>query len=213
MNKKITFRSLYEKFRIKVIKHFLITTPYIICQNILIGIASKIFESKISDEKFNYANLLPDPLQVFFGNLGKVGFFLLGITLVSLFALLFYFSYLKEEELMVRGDRYTKNLLLEKFRRLPFEEKQSKKDELRVLVESDSANIGWYWEHIPNHVYHSILSIVLALLLNYQGFSKMGGKSLTFSIAWLLLINLVSYYLTKLVIGGEEKHKKALTKE
>jgi hypothetical protein len=142
MKKKIAFWSLYEKFRTKVIKHFVITTPYIICQNILISIASKIFESKISDENFNYANLFPDSLQVFFGNLGKVSFFLLGVTLVSLFALLFYFSYLKEEELIVRGDHYTRNLLLEKFRRLPFEEKQSKKDELRVLVESDSANIG-----------------------------------------------------------------------
>jgi hypothetical protein len=135
---------LYEKFKVKVIKHFILTTPYIICQTILGIIASKIFESKISGENFNYTQLFPDPLQKFCGNLGRVSFFFLGIALVSLFALLFYFNYLKEEELTVRGSHYTKNLLLEKFRRLPFEEKQSKKDELRVLVESDSTNIGWY---------------------------------------------------------------------
>jgi len=44
--------------------------------------------------------------------------------------------------LKVRGENYAKNLLLNKFRRLPFQEKQSKKDEIGVLTEVDSANFG-----------------------------------------------------------------------
>jgi len=48
-----------------------------------------------------------------------------------------------EEELRVKGGHYTKNLLLEKFRRLSFEEKQAKKDEVNNLIEKDSGEIGY----------------------------------------------------------------------
>ncbi|CAI2167665.1 18436_t:CDS:2 [Funneliformis geosporum] len=92
--------------------------PLPLNESILAGIAASIFENKMVGKDFNFAELLPKSLQLFFGNLGKF-----------------------EEELMVRGGHYTKNLLLTKFRCLSFEKKRLKKDELRVLVESDSANI------------------------------------------------------------------------
>jgi len=48
-----------------------------------------------------------------------------------------------EEELRVLGGYYAKNLLLEKFRGLPFEEKQAKKDELNNLIEKDAYELGY----------------------------------------------------------------------
>jgi hypothetical protein len=43
----------------------------------------------------------------------------------------------------VLGGHYAKNLLLDKFRRLSFEEKQAKKDELNNLVEKDAYELGY----------------------------------------------------------------------
>jgi hypothetical protein len=40
--------------------------------------------------------------------------------------------------LSVRGEHYAKNILLEKYRRLPFEEQQKRKNEINNLVERDS---------------------------------------------------------------------------
>jgi hypothetical protein len=53
--------------------------------------------------------------------------------------------------------------LLDKFRQLPFAEKQTKVKEINTLAEFDSSEIGYTWEHLPNHVYHSALTIILLL--------------------------------------------------
>jgi hypothetical protein len=44
----------------------------------------------------------------------------------------------------VKGGHYSKDILLDKFRRLPFVEKQGKKDVVNNLVESDSSEVGYY---------------------------------------------------------------------
>jgi hypothetical protein len=65
--------------------------------------------------------------------------------------------------LRIKGGHYAKNILLDKFRQLPLEEKQIRQKEINTLVELDSGEIGHYWEHIPNHIYHSVLTIVLLI--------------------------------------------------
>jgi len=52
---------------------------------------------------------------------------------------------------------------LDKFRELPFEERQVRSKEINTLVEFDSGEVGYTWEHLPNHVYHSLLTIILIL--------------------------------------------------
>src|SRR3954470_6427682 len=101
--------------------------------------------------------------------------------MVALYALTYYFDNLLEEELMVRGERYVKERLLAKFRNLPFEEREARKSEIIALAEAESKSIGWYWEHLYNHVYHSILSIALILLVDQDNFSKMGENEKGFS--------------------------------
>jgi len=81
------------------------------------------------------------------------------------------------------------------------------------LVELDSGEIGYYWEHVPNHVYHSILAIVLILLVKKNNFAQMKAKETIFSFSWLILINIVSYYFTKIVLKNEKVYKRELSKE
>jgi hypothetical protein len=43
----------------------------------------------------------------------------------------------------VQGGHYVKNQLLDKFRQLPFEEKEKRNKEINILVEFDSGEIGY----------------------------------------------------------------------
>ncbi|CAG8841888.1 8072_t:CDS:1, partial [Racocetra persica] len=47
------------------------------------------------------------------------------------------------EELRIKGGHYVKNRLLDKFRQLPFEEKEKRSKEISTLVELDSGEIGY----------------------------------------------------------------------
>jgi general stress protein CsbA len=102
---------------------------------------------------------------------------------------------------------------LDKFRQLPFEEKQVKSKEINTLVELDSGEIGYTWEHLPNHVYHCLLTIILLLCLRWKSFTAMDTKGITFSFFWLILVNVVSFFFTYLVLKNERRHKKDLTEE
>ncbi|CAG8627593.1 2782_t:CDS:10, partial [Ambispora gerdemannii] len=92
--------------------------------------------------------------------------------------------FLLEEELRIKGGHYVKNRLLDKFRCLPLEEKRARQKEISTLVELDSNGIGRYWEHMPNHIYHSALTIILLLKINYLRGKNGTGKS---TIFYLLL--------------------------
>ncbi|CAI2183225.1 155_t:CDS:2 [Funneliformis geosporum] len=85
---------------------------------------TKIWENyksiKIIGENANYAVLLPEFLRKFITKLNR----------------------LWEEELKVRGSNYVEGKLLNKFRRLTFEEKFSRGKELSVLVEVDAQIIA-----------------------------------------------------------------------
>jgi ABC-type bacteriocin/lantibiotic exporter with double-glycine peptidase domain len=208
--KKINFWSLFEKFKLKVIKHFLVTAVWTAILSVTYVIINNFVEKKVED---NYTLLLPDKLQKYFPALSKEKFILFGLTLVCLFALSDYLTSLWEGELRVRGGYYVKNCLLDKFRQLPLAEKQTKVKEINTLAEFDSNEIGYTWEHLPNHFYHSILTIILLLWMRWENFRIMDGKEISFSIFWLALISLVSYYFTRLVIKNEKRYKKELTKE
>lgn len=208
--KKIDFWILFEKFKLKVVKHFLTTTIWTIFLTFTYVIINNFIEKKVES---NYTLLLPDKLQKYFPILNKEKFILFGLTLVCLFALSDYLASLWEGELRIRGGYYVKNCLLDKFRQLPFAEKQTKIKEINTLVEFDSGEVGYTWEHLPNHLYHSFLIIILLLWMRWENFRDMSTKEVYFSLAWLTLISLVSYFFTRLVIKNEKRHKKELTKE
>jgi len=65
---------------------------------------------------------------------------------------------------------------------LPFEEKQAKSKEINTLVEFDSGEIGYTWEHLPNHVYHCVLTIVLVFFFRWENFGKMSTAGFAFSL-------------------------------
>ncbi|CAG8455258.1 21708_t:CDS:2 [Gigaspora margarita] len=66
-----------------------------------------------------------------------------GLMLVIFYSFLYYFDDLTERELRVRGGHYSKNILLEKFRGLPLEEKQNQQHEIINLIEKDSGTIDY----------------------------------------------------------------------
>ncbi|CAJ0761149.1 16108_t:CDS:10 [Entrophospora sp. SA101] len=124
----------------------------------LVGTISNIFQIKDGiPDNFNYANLLPEKLRSLLGKieLSKSQFVIGGLLLVLVYALVYYWNSLAEEELRIRGGHYTKNLVLDKFRCLPLEEKEARKDEVNNLIEKDAGEIGYDWEHLPNHTFHS----------------------------------------------------------
>jgi thiosulfate reductase cytochrome b subunit len=41
----------------------------------------------------------------------------------------------------------------------------------------------------------------------------MGAKETIFAFGWLLLINIVSFFFTKLVLRNDKRYKRELTKE
>lgn len=170
----------------------------------------ELFRKKELGKNSDYSELLPFFVKE---SISKRTFIIGSLLFVSIYAFVCCLDYLWEEELKVRGENYAKNLLLNKFRRLPFQEKQSKKDEIGVLTEVDSANFGWYWEHLINHAYHSALSIILSLTFNFEKIIEMGLFSCFFSLFWLILINAVSYYFSKLVIRQEIEYRERLTHE
>ena len=213
--KKIDFWTLFEKFKFKVIRHFLVTTIWTILLSFVLAIVSNIISPSRSYKEIsgNYALLLPEKLQKIFPALTKEKFIVLGLVLIFIYAFVFYFSSLWEEELRIRGGHYVKNCLLDKFRELPFEERQVRSKEINTLVEFDSGEVGYTWEHLPNHVYHSLLTIILILWFRWENFSKMSDKEAIFSFFWLTLISVVGYLFTRIIIGNEKKHKEELTKE
>jgi len=168
MTRKLDFWVLYKKFKAKVIKHFILTTFRVIISIILSGIIVEIFRIKGGISDNNYANLLPEKLLSLLGEikLSKSQFIIGGLLLVLVYALFYYWNSLAEEELRIRGGHYTKNLVLDKFRRLPLEEKEARKDEVNNLIEKDASEIGYDWEHLPNHTFHSVLEIFLVLIFH-----------------------------------------------
>jgi hypothetical protein len=86
--KKISFATLYAKFKFKVIRHFFFSTVRVVFSVIISTIIANLF--KIEGRIINYNNLLPEPLQKFCGVLNHNQFVIGGIVLVLVYACLAY---------------------------------------------------------------------------------------------------------------------------
>ncbi|WNE41130.1 MAG: Vitamin B12 import ATP-binding protein BtuD [Mycoplasmataceae bacterium] len=213
---KFNFWTLFRKFRFKIIRHFFCSALKTVLSLSLFKIIAGIF--RLEKKPDNYLNLLVK--EEFQSTLGLRGvgisqgvFILIGLLLILMYALVYYWDNFWEEELRVRGGHYTKNLLLEKFRRLSFEEQQEQKNQINNLVEKDSGEVGYLWEHLPNHIFHSALDIILSVFFYWDDFRRMTIYQIFFSLFWLGLINVVVYFFTKTILNNGRKYKKELDKE
>jgi ABC-type bacteriocin/lantibiotic exporter with double-glycine peptidase domain len=211
--KKINFWSLYKKFKFKVIKHFAFSTICTILSSLLTEAIFNLFQENEIKSGSNFSKLLPAILQKKSGSIGKEKFVAGGIIVASFYALIYYFDNLWEEELRIEGGHYSKNLILDKFRHLPFKEKKLRQDEINNLVEDDADNVGYYWEHLLNHTFHSLLLIVTTLYFSWKKLSGLSTRQIFLSLLWLILLNVINYLFTRAVLHNERKYKKRLTKE
>lgn len=213
---KFNFWTLFRKFRFKVIRHFISSIILTLIGVVLSRVITEIF--RLEEKPNNWTNvLLSENIQNFLGlkhvKISEGKFIIIGLLLVSLCALIYYWDNLWEEELSVRGEHYTKNILLEKYRRLRFEEQQKRKNEISNLIEKDSWEIGYLWEHLPNHIFHSSLEIIFLIFVNWDDLKKMTTHQRVFSLFWLGLINIIVYCFTRLILNNERKYKKKLDEE
>jgi hypothetical protein len=140
-NKKVNFRILYQQFKKKVVAHFSITILRAILIEFIFGAIVALFRQENLTSSSNYTPLLiPKPFRSFFSDyhLNQGKFILIMLGVIALFAFSFYWDYLWEEELRIKGGHWIKNRLLAKFRRLPFEEQKSREKEVSKLVENDA---------------------------------------------------------------------------
>lgn len=163
-------------------------------------------------------NFLPrkDELKKFFqkNTLNKKEFVLLLSFIIAFCCLIRYYDSFWESDLASESSMLLKNRLLEKFRSLEFEKKIEKKDEIKLLAEVESDTIGNSWEHLYNHVFHSFISIIMSIILNFKELKeKMNKSSLIFFTFWCILINVVYSYILSISINKENEHKDKLTKE
>ena len=218
LTKKIGFWTLFKKFKFRVIRHFLVSTLRTAWSLVLTAPIVALFQKEKISTGYNYAEILiPEKIrqQSLFRkiSLTQGQFIVIGLLLVVGYVFIYYWDYLWEEELRIRGGHYAKNLLLNKFRRLPFEEKQKQKDQINKLIENDTWEIGSYWEHIPNHIFHSVLMIVGLLFFYWERFEVMTSSAIWFSLFWLGLLNAVVYFFTRKILQNEKKYKKRQDKE
>ena len=192
--KKINFWILFTQFRLKVVKRLFLTVIGTILLTVIYLITNQLISGNAQIETNNYFLLLPEIFQEFFSSLNKEQFTLLSLSLVFFYSLIYYFDTLWEEELRVRGNYHTKNRLLNKFRSLPFEERNKRSKEINNLVELDTGEVGYTWEHLPNHVFHSFLSVTLLVILDWKKIQQMSTRGLAFSVFWLILANLISFF-------------------
>jgi len=216
--KKLDFWTLFKRFKSKVIKHFLVTVFRTILNIVLFEAFFELFRISSKEEVVNFTKLLmPEKIRgwgIFRDlKLNERDFIISGLVLVLIYAFIYYWDYLWEEELKIKGGHYVKNVLFDKFRQLPFAERQAKKDEINKLVESDSSEVGYYWEHLPNHVFHSALTIIITLYFYWDKFWDMTSQEIIFSLFWLALINVVVYFFTKTILLNEKKYKQRLSEE
>lgn len=90
---KINFRSLYSKFKFKVVRHFLLTILRVILIQIIFGSIVELFQVKQMPNNFT-AILVPKPLQKFLNpeklSIPKSLFIVIGLGLVSFYAFIYY---------------------------------------------------------------------------------------------------------------------------
>lgn len=151
----------------------------------------------------------------FFGKsqLTKNEFALFWSLLVIMYAILKYHDYALEDGIALQSSTHLKNGVLEKFRKLSFEQKNQQKDEVKTVAEIDAGVVAESWCHLYNHAYHSSLSIILSIWFNFDDLVRMNRSSLLISALWILAINLIYVFMLNLITAKEEQSKDHLTKE
>ncbi|PWU06690.1 MAG: hypothetical protein C5B43_01420 [Verrucomicrobia bacterium] len=92
MSRKVSFRLLKQKFKFKVIRHFLITTLKTIMLEALLPVIHSLFHKKEKTGRdSNYSKFLPISIE---RNISKRGFVLGSLSFVSIYAFVCYFDYL-----------------------------------------------------------------------------------------------------------------------
>lgn len=145
--------------------------------------------------------------------LPKNEFVVFWVSLVIIYSVVKYRDYVLENGIALRSSLYLKNKVLAKFRRLPFEEKNKQKDEVKTVAEIDAGVVGESWCHLYNHAYHSSLSIIASVWFNFNDLLAMNRSSLLLSTAWILLINVVYIFMLNRITKKEEESKEQLTRE
>lgn len=162
--------------------------------------------SQVIGENNNYSLLLPDFLQKFITKLSSKEYFLLALSWLTFSFFLEYLLGLWEEELKVRGSNYVESRLLNKFRRLTFEEKFNRGKELSVLVEVDAQTVGKNWEFLVRDAFTASTLVILYFISIY-----VGGISFIF-LGWMIFVAAISYLLGRAVAKNEKKYKEKRTK-
>jgi len=214
--KKISFFNLFKVFRFCTILQWISTVIYTILWYILSATLFNLVSHR--NEIKNFADLIPNLLKKTLpkGTIliwGKEEFIAFGLIWVLFYALINYFDNLWEEELQIKGGHYVKNRLLDKFRSLPFEERKVHSSEISTLVEIDSVTVGWYWNHLYNHIFHSALFIILTIWDNRETLVDMQEKTVFLSLVFILIVNVVNFLLLRSILHNEKRHKEALVKE
>ncbi|RHZ35970.1 ABC transporter, ATP-binding protein [endosymbiont GvMRE of Glomus versiforme] len=157
-------------------------------------------------ENNNYALLLPDFLQKFIIKLSSREYFLLALSWLTFSFFLEYLLGLWEEELKIKGSNYVESKLLNKFRRLTFEEKSSHGKELSLLIETDAQNVGNNWEFLVRDTLVATTLVILYFISIY-----VGGISFIF-LGWMILIAIILYFFGRAIANNEKKYKEKRTK-
>jgi hypothetical protein len=120
---KISFFYLFKNFRWKMITYWLTLILIEAILYLFLDFSFKLFFGEIDTK--NFANFFPDFIRVIFdiSVLSKKAFLTFFAILIVLHFFLSYFLNLQKRKLQIEGEYYVKNLLLDKFRQLPFEER------------------------------------------------------------------------------------------
>jgi len=189
----------------------------------------RVIENFMGDEDLiegvvnsNFFDSFPKFLKNFFGGseifISKEYFAVIGLSLITICFFLYYLYTFWEKKLKTRSKNYIKDLLLDKFRQLPFEERQVKKSEINMLARIDSVNVGEYWNRIYTWFFGIFIFIILNLwtVISYLEINSLGdlsGKSIYFSLSLILVISIVVFLLGRRSHHSKKKYKELVDEE
>jgi len=216
--KKINFFYLFNKDKTNVIKNWLFTIivtflDYLITNNI----EKLILKNKKINDSEDLSKWFPTTIRYLLPKkINKKIFIYLNFFIIIIYLIISYFDNLLEEKIQTNSISYIKNSLLEKFSKLKFEEKKIKESEIKTLVEIESSVVGWYWNHIYNHIFHNNFSIFLIIFGKKNLMIDMWlneKKTILISVLWIILINLINFFLLNNVLKNEKKYKEKMSEE
>ena len=201
LKKSVLFQKLYSRSWKVIFAHFfLVTVAKILFKTWANDLTRRIFHlfnkkseeikwgniigSVISLESETWINRIKKfswkffsfNLSSFLDNLRKKDFVFISCFLVLIWLVISFIDNTIEKKIALNGEHRVRNLILSKFRRLRFLDKQKKRNEINQLVDYDSEVIGEKWEHLINHSLHSLLEITINVFIYWKSFFGLGIK-------------------------------------